>query len=50
MFLSIDGGRSRISNSSTSHGARRRHFLALMVGAPRSTAPAPFRGPVIDVS
>jgi hypothetical protein len=34
MFLSIDGGRSWIYSSGTSQGARRRHFLSLMVGAP----------------
>jgi hypothetical protein len=33
MFLSVDGGRSRISGT-TSQRARRRHFLPLMVGAP----------------
>jgi hypothetical protein len=36
MFLSIDGGRCR-------------HFLALMVGAPRYTALTPPREPVIDI-
>jgi hypothetical protein len=39
----VDGGRSRISVS-TSQGPRRRRFLALMVGAPRSPAPTPPRG------
>jgi hypothetical protein len=44
MFLSIDGVHSRIYSSGTSQGARRRCFLALMVGALGSTAPAPPRG------
>jgi hypothetical protein len=47
MFLSVDGGRSRISYSSTSQGAHRQHFLALMVGALESPAPPP-RGPTAD--
>jgi hypothetical protein len=47
MFLSIDGGGSRIFSSDTSQGARRRHFLALMVGTPGSLAPAPPRGAVM---
>jgi hypothetical protein len=34
-IFSIDGGRSRISVS-TSQGSRRRHFLVLMMGAPGS--------------
>jgi hypothetical protein len=50
MFLSVDGGRSRIFSSGTSQGARRQRFLALMVDAPGSSAPAPPRGPVVDVS
>jgi hypothetical protein len=48
MFLIVDGGRSRIS-STTSHGDRHRCFLALMVGAPGSLALPP-RGSVVDVS
>jgi hypothetical protein len=50
IFLSIDGGRSRIFSSDTTQGARRRHFLALMVDAPGSPTPAPPRRPVVDVS
>jgi ubiquitin C-terminal hydrolase len=38
MFLSIDGGCSRIFNSGSSQGVRRQRFLALMVGAPGSPA------------
>jgi hypothetical protein len=45
----VDGGRSRIYVS-TRQGAHRRHFLALMLGAPGCTAPAPPRGSAIDVS
>jgi hypothetical protein len=30
-------------------GAYHRRFLALMMGAPESIAPAPSRGPVVDV-
>jgi hypothetical protein len=37
-FISIDDGRSRISSSGTSQGARHRHLLALMVGTPGSLA------------
>jgi hypothetical protein len=48
MFFNVDGGRSRISSSGTSHGAHHRRFLALMVGAPGSPAPAPPRGAVVD--
>jgi hypothetical protein len=48
MFLSVDGGRSWISKSGTSQEAHRRCFLALMVGAPRSPALAPPRGPTVD--
>jgi hypothetical protein len=43
MFLSIDGGRSRISSSYTSQGAHHRHFLVLMVGASGSLT-SPLRG------
>jgi hypothetical protein len=45
MFLSVDGGCYRISSSSTSQEARRRCFLELMVGAPRSPASVTPRGP-----
>jgi hypothetical protein len=44
MFFSVDGGRSWISVS-TRQGAHRRYFLVLMVGTPRSPAPAPPKGP-----
>jgi hypothetical protein len=44
MFFSVDGGRSRIFGTA-SHGARRRYFLVLMVGALGSPAPPP-RGPL----
>jgi hypothetical protein len=47
MFLRIDGGRFRISNT-TSQGAHYRRFLALMVGALGSPTLPP-RGPVADV-
>jgi hypothetical protein len=47
-FLSIDGGRSWVYNSDTSQGARHRRFLALLMGAPRSPASAPPRGPTVD--
>jgi hypothetical protein len=40
-FLSVDGACYRISSSDTSQGARHRRFLALMVDAPGSPAPAP---------
>jgi hypothetical protein len=50
MFLSVDGGRSWISSSGTSQGAHCRRFLTLMVGAPGSLAPAPLRGPTVDIS
>jgi hypothetical protein len=43
MFLSVYGGRSWISSSGTTQGARHRRFLALMVGAPGSPAPTPPR-------
>jgi hypothetical protein len=46
---SVDGGRYRNNSSGTSQGARRRRFLALMLGTPRSTAPAPPRESTIDV-
>jgi hypothetical protein len=49
-FLNVDGGRSWISSSGTSQGARHRRFLALMVDALGALALAPPRGPVIDVS
>jgi hypothetical protein len=45
MFPTVDGGRSRISSSGTSKGDRRQCFLAWMVGAPGSPAPAPPKGP-----
>jgi hypothetical protein len=48
-FLSVDGRRSRIYSSGTSHGVHRRHFLALMVGTPGSTAPTPPRDPVVNI-
>jgi hypothetical protein len=44
MLLSVDGGCSRIFSSCTSQWARRRRFLALMVGAPGSSAPTPLGG------
>jgi hypothetical protein len=47
MFLSVDGGCSRISSSGTSQGAHRR-FFTLIVGAPGSPS-APARGSTIDV-
>jgi hypothetical protein len=49
IFLSFDGGRSRISSSGTSQGARRRYFLALMVDTPGSPAPAPPRAPAVNI-
>jgi hypothetical protein len=49
MFLRIDGGRYQISNSGTHQGVHHRRFLALMVYALGSPAPAPLRGPIIDV-
>jgi hypothetical protein len=49
-FPNVDGGRSRISSSDTSQGASHRYFLALVVGAPVSPAPALPREPVVDVS
>jgi hypothetical protein len=45
MFLNVDGGHSRVYNSDTSQRVQRRCFLALMVDAPGSPAPAPPRGP-----
>jgi hypothetical protein len=47
MFLCVDGGHSRISDS-TRQGAHRRHFLALMVDAAESPT-APTMGPAINV-
>jgi hypothetical protein len=44
----VDGGRSRISVS-TSQGARCRHFLALVLGAPESPALTPPRGSTVNV-
>jgi hypothetical protein len=44
MFSSVDGGRSRILHQHPPWGGRRRYFLALMVGAPGSSAPSPLRG------
>jgi hypothetical protein len=49
MFLRIDGGGYQISNSGTHQGVHHRRFLALMVDALGSPAPAPLRGPIIDV-
>jgi hypothetical protein len=48
MFFYVDSGHSRISVS-TRQEAHCRRFLALMVGAPGCTVPAPPRGPAIDV-
>jgi hypothetical protein len=48
-FSNIDGGRSRISSSGTSQGARCRRFLALVVDAPGSSAPAHPMGTTVDV-
>jgi hypothetical protein len=50
MFLSVNGGRSQIYSFDTTQGARRRHFLSLMVDASESTALAPPREPATDVS
>jgi hypothetical protein len=47
MFF-VDGGRSQIS-ASTDQGARRRRFIALMMGALGSPALAPPRGLIIDI-
>jgi hypothetical protein len=44
----VYGGRSQISCFDTSQGARCRCFLALMVGALGSLAPAPPTGPAVD--
>jgi hypothetical protein len=44
MFLSVDGGRSRNSKRRHLPGARRRRFLALMVGAPGPPALAHPKG------
>jgi hypothetical protein len=49
MFSNVDSGRSRIFSSDTSHGDCRRCFLAYMVDAPGSTAPAPPREPTVDI-
>jgi hypothetical protein len=47
-FLSIDSGRAWVYSSDTTHGAHHQRFFALMVGAPRSTAPAlPRGGPLL---
>jgi hypothetical protein len=48
MFLSVDGGRSWIPSSGTSQGVHHQRFLALMVDASGSTAPAPPRGPTVS--
>jgi hypothetical protein len=47
MFPSVDGGRSRIYNT-TSQRARRRRFLVLMMDAPGSSTPPP-KGPIANV-
>jgi hypothetical protein len=44
MFLSVDGGRSRIFSSGTARGSTIDVFM-LMVGALGSPAPAPPEGP-----
>jgi hypothetical protein len=44
----IDGGHAQISVS-TSQGAHRLRFLALMMRTLRSLAPAPPRGPTVNV-
>jgi hypothetical protein len=49
MFLSVDGGCSRIFNSGTSQGPCRQRFLALKLGAPGSSTPAPPRASVVDI-
>jgi hypothetical protein len=49
MFLSIDGGRSRISITASQGGGPQLTFIALMLGAPRSLASPP-KGPTVDVS
>jgi hypothetical protein len=49
MFLSVDGGHSWIYSSSIFQGAHHRCFLALIVDALRSTAPAPPRELTVDV-
>jgi hypothetical protein len=49
IFLRVDDGCSWISSSDTHQGTYHRCFLALMMGAPRSLAPTPPRGPVIDI-
>jgi hypothetical protein len=42
-FLIVGGGRTRVYSSGTTQGARRRCFLALVVGAPGYAALAPPR-------
>jgi hypothetical protein len=49
MFLSVGGGRYWIFSFDTSQGVHCQRFLMLMVGALRSSALAPPRGPVVDV-
>jgi hypothetical protein len=49
MFLSVGGTRTWIFSSDTSQGVRRRHFLTLMVDAPRFSASAPPKGGAINV-
>jgi hypothetical protein len=46
-IFSVDGGRSRMSGT-TSLGAHRRRFLALMVGASGSLSPPP-TGATVDI-
>jgi hypothetical protein len=50
MFLSVDGGRSRVYSSGISQVGRRRRFLVLLVDALGSLAPATPRGPTVDIS
>jgi hypothetical protein len=47
MFFNVDGGRSRISDS-TYQGGHHRHFLTLMVGIPGSLS-APAWGPAVNI-
>jgi hypothetical protein len=49
MFFSVDGGHSWISGTA-SQGAYRRHFLALMVGAPGSLTQPPRAPPSTSLS
>jgi hypothetical protein len=49
MFSNVDGGCSQIFSFSTSQGGHNRCFLALVVDAPGSSAPAPPRRSVFDV-